>query len=181
MIMSIVMAAVLALAPTDGQLDKKEASPWQATFAAVDEPGERMVVSGVVYAADGKTPVKDVLVYAFHTDVKGYYNERNRMGNDDPRLKGTMRTGEDGRYEIDSIRPASYPGGRNPAHVHYVVTDPAGDEHRFELLFEDDELITSRMRSRAEAGNFYIIRPIEKDDDGVWHCRADLILTSYES
>jgi protocatechuate 3,4-dioxygenase beta subunit len=89
-----------------------------------------------------------------------------------------MRTDERGRYEFRSIRPAPYPGGGVPAHVHYVVTARDGDdEQHFELVFDDDPLVSDRVRRQAKEGNFWVVRPIAKDDDGVWRVTADLVLS----
>ena len=38
------------------------------TLADFNEPGPKMIVSGIVYQRDGKTPAKDVVIYFYHTD-----------------------------------------------------------------------------------------------------------------
>ncbi|MBF8248477.1 MAG: hypothetical protein HW374_1277, partial [Bacteroidetes bacterium] len=47
---------------------------WKAVITSKDEPGETMIVSGRVFAPDGKTPVEGISVHVYHTDAKGYYN-----------------------------------------------------------------------------------------------------------
>src|ERR1700758_3522052 len=43
-------------------------------IAPPGEPGERLVVSGHVFAPDGVTPVPNVFVYAYQTDATGEYH-----------------------------------------------------------------------------------------------------------
>ena len=41
---------------------------WIDTLPDFNEPGPKMVISGVIYKADGKTPAPDVVLYVYHTD-----------------------------------------------------------------------------------------------------------------
>lgn len=153
----------------------KEGPDWEIKICDESEPGTRMVISGVVYDQDGETPLPGVTVYVYHTDNRGHYT---REGNDNrhPRLKGTMGTHTAGEYRFETIRPAPYPGGGIPAHVHYVVIPPEGAPQYFELLFEGDPAITERLRQRAAAGDFYHITALEKDDDGILRGYFDIHL-----
>ena len=47
----------------------------RAQIVKDDEPGERLTVSGQVFAPDGKTPAPGVIIYAYNTDAQGYYGE----------------------------------------------------------------------------------------------------------
>lgn len=139
------------------------------------EPGQRLVVDGQVLTREGKT-VPDAEVYVYHTDARGYYSasgqdERN------PKLKGRLRTDARGRYSFRSIRPAPYPGGGPPAHVHYEVTIKPGDVQRFELVFDGDARLTPEIRTQAAARDFYAICKPTTDGDGTQRCRdANLFL-----
>src|SRR5688500_12142242 len=77
-----------------------------------DEPGRRLTVTGAVIDRRTQTPIPGVTIYAYHTDSAGHYSE---TGPTHPRLCGILRTGDDGRYRIETIIPGSYPGGGNPA------------------------------------------------------------------
>jgi Dioxygenase len=89
----------------------------------------------------------------------------------------TLRTDASGRYELRTIRPAPYPGGGVPAHIHYVVEGAGYPEQRFELHFEGDPYLSERMQaSSREAGRFGSIRPVEVGDDGVSRVTFDLRL-----
>ena len=133
----------------------------EAVLAPAGEPGERLRVEGLVFAPDGTTPVEGAIVYAYQTDATGRYSTPPART---PRLRGFMKTDRDGRFFYDTIRPGSYPGGRNPAHVHHQVWG-AGYPAQWasDLLFDDDPLVTESERRRSEAlGRFSFVKPVGK-------------------
>lgn len=123
-------------------------SPSRITIADSAEPGTRLVVSGRVMGADNK-PVPGASIYVYHTDNKGEYVPGSNAGMDQPRLHGYLRSDAQGRYAFTTIRPASYPGSRIPAHVHFEIV-PSGHPSRiYEIMFEGDPFITSQIRVQA--------------------------------
>ncbi len=148
---------------------------WSATLTSPGEPGEALHVTGTVYGPDGTTPASGVDVYAYHTDAEGVYSETN--DNTHPRLKATVRTGTDGRYELRTIKPAPYPGGGIPAHIHYRISGGGFPAQGAELNFEGDPQLSAHAKARAaRRGRFGSIRPLEKGADGVWRVVFDLKL-----
>ncbi len=146
--------------------------------ASLAEPGERLEVRGVVYAADGRTPVADASVYVYQTDARGYYRPDDAMGNRDPRLYALLRTDAQGRYSYRSIRPASYPGTRVPQHIHYEVTAEGHGSRIFEIVFEDDPFVTDSVREQAaRPGSFYALRRVERGESGPGRVTQDVVLT----
>jgi protocatechuate 3,4-dioxygenase beta subunit len=148
-----------------------------AVLAGPEEPGERLVVTGTVFAPDGVTPAPGVFLYVYNTDATGRYNSERGLP---PRLHGWMKTGPDGRYEYRTIKPASYPGSRIPAHVHTqlwggVYPPQSGPE----LNFEGDPFLSAAEKERSERlGRFAFIRPLRKDASGVWRVEQDIRLKS---
>ena len=151
-----------------------DAGSAAAVLAARDEPGERLFVTGTVYAADGRTPVAGVALYAYHTDARGLYTATG-MDSRNPRLKARVVTGKDGRYSLDTIRPASYPGRPVPAHIHYVVTAPGGKDQHLEVVFEGDPFVDAAVRARQAPNGFYLVRPLVRSGAG-WKVTADIVL-----
>lgn len=148
---------------------------WRIVVVSDDEPGEPMVVSGTVYASDGKTPMPGVEIYVYHTDAEGYYRKGTNSSSN-PRLKGTMITNAEGKYEYRTIKPAPYPGGGNPAHVHYVIKAKGGREHYAELQFEGDRWLRNhgKLTEEQRRDTFADVRPFVKDEKGVWQVRKDV-------
>lgn len=137
----------------------------EARLAPEGEPGEPLRVEGLLFAPDGVTPASGVVVYAYQTDATGLYSHRR---GEPPRLRGWMRTDGNGRFSYRTIRPAPYPGGRIPAHVHHQLWGggypPQGSEA---LLFDDDPLVDASERKRSNAlGPFAFVRKVETGPEG---------------
>jgi protocatechuate 3,4-dioxygenase beta subunit len=145
----------------------------RADIAGPDEPGERLVISGRVFAPDGETPVAEITVYAYHTDATGHYTKSGSIR--PPRVQGWAKTDAEGRFEFHTIRPAAYPGRSIPAHVHFILWG-AGYPRQWvdELRFEGDPFVTSRMLAEAaSAGKFAAVRPLQRGADGALHCTVN--------
>jgi protocatechuate 3,4-dioxygenase beta subunit len=150
-------------------------------IAPEDEPGERIILKGRVFEPDGVTPAGDVLLYAYHTDITGIYRKdggETGNGRRHGALRGWLRTDDQGRYEIRTIKPGTYPSRSEPAHVHITLTPPARPEQWADsTLFEGDTLISDEERARDEdAGRFGRIVTLAPGPDGVLTAERDLLL-----
>ncbi len=148
-------------------------------LAGPDEPGVRLVLTGVVRDARGR-PLPGVLVYAYHTNAAGrYVPVPNPRGNErrHGHLRGWLRTGPDGQYRVETIRPGPYPGRPDPQHVHLTVQAPGADEAWIdEVVFDDDPRVTPAWRARQQGrGGTGLTHPT-RDAHGVWHVRRDIHL-----
>lgn len=143
------------------------------------EPGERMEISGFVYRVDGRTPAPGVILYLWQTNAQGLYVpgpcQRGAAASHGS-LRGWLRSGSRGEYAFSTIRPAPYPQGDLPAHVHVVVKEPDRNEYYLDdFLFDDDPLLTAAKRAVLEnRGGSGIMRL--KKDNGRWLGRRDLVL-----
>lgn len=148
-----------------------------ANIADEREPGDRLVVTGTVFHKDKKTPYRDRVLYFYQTDITGRYN-RTDGSYRAPRLFGWLRTDRNGRYEIRTIKPGSYPRGTTPAHIH--VTVQLGDSRTKWLdsfLFEDDPHLNGEERSQPKIlGTFSPVLRTTKDKDGVLHAVRDIVI-----
>jgi protocatechuate 3,4-dioxygenase beta subunit len=140
------------------------------------DTGDKMIISGTVFAPDGKTPAPNVLIYLYHTDIYGYYgrNGEHRHG----RYRGWMLTDSQGRYEFQTIKPAPYPENRFAAHIHTTITTKNLKEDWIDsYLFEGDALISARERQDAgKKGGFNPIVQLEKGVNGIWTAKRDIQL-----
>lgn len=150
------------------------------TIASPAEPGTRLVLEGTVFQPDGKSPAAEVLLYAYHTNARGYYAHaegttgQGRWHGD---LRGWLRTGPGGRYRIETIRPAPYPDRSIPAHIHMHVMVQGGRERYIDdVVFDDDPLVTAGYgRGAPNIGGSGLVH-LERDASGVLHGRRDIIL-----
>lgn len=151
-----------------------------ARIAPLGEPGAPMIIRGRVTTASG-SPAPGIVVYAYQTDARGVYPTPNGFAgaaSRHGRLRGWARTGPDGDYRFDTIRPAPYPGEQLPAHVHLHVIEPGRQTYYIDdLMFDDDPLLTQAARERLTLGRGGngIMRPIQ-DANGVWQARRDIVL-----
>ena len=148
---------------------------WQTQIARSDEPGEPLVVSGRVFAPDGRTPASGVTVYAYNTDAQGYYGENHKEY--PPRIYGWMKTDPAGRFELRTIRPGHYPDMRIPAHIHFSLWG-AGYPPQWaeELRFQGDPYLTEAVAAEdAQRGPFRTIQPLVRDG-GLWRCEIKIRL-----
>jgi protocatechuate 3,4-dioxygenase beta subunit len=144
-----------------------------ARIAPIGEPGTALVIHGRVFKDDGQTPLAGAVVFAYHTDRHGLYDEPGTVHS--WRLKGWAKTDADGRFQFSTIRPGPYPGERIAAHVHFTLMPAEGGRfHAGELLFAGDPALTPRQKDHsASAGTFAEIRPVRRDG-GAEHVEINL-------
>jgi protocatechuate 3,4-dioxygenase beta subunit len=172
----LALSAPLAFARDPSRIAPATA-PSSGEVAPAGEPGERLEVKGVVYAADGRTPAAKASLYVYQTDARGHYRPDDAMGNQNPRLMLLLRADAAGRYSFRTIRPGSYPGTRVPQHIHYEVGAPGHATRIFEIVFEQDPLVTDEIRSQAaQPGSIFSIRRIEAGPGGVGQVTQDVVL-----
>jgi len=147
--------------------------PEHVVLISEDEPGQTLIVHGRVFAPDGVTPVAGVRLDVHHTDSKGYYcqlpsPERDRAlprdnCPDSPphsaRIRGSLTTDAQGRFEFHTIMPGAYPNGRNPAHIHFQASG-AGYPSRWphDLNFVGDPFLPeSEVAAQGALGKFHFV------------------------
>lgn len=160
-----------------GAIDAPENVSWKTVLSKDADRGEKMLISGTVFEADGKTPAPDVLIYLYHTDIEGYYG-RGGGEHKHGRYRGWLLTDAKGRYEFQTIKPAPYPENRFAAHIHTTVTTKDLREDWIDnYLFEGDALISARERQDAgKKGGFNPILKLEKGSGGIWRATRDIQL-----
>lgn len=134
------------------------------------EEGQKLLVTGVVYNLDGKTPASDVIIYYWQTDHNGYYSPKEGMDEKAKRhghIRGWVKTDDNGKYSIYTVRPAPYPNSDIPAHIHTSIKEPdiANEYYIDEFVFDDDRLLTTEKRSALEnRGGSGVLRVLISDE-----------------
>jgi protocatechuate 3,4-dioxygenase, beta subunit len=95
--------------------------------------GEPLVVTGIV-RGDDCAPLPGATINAWQTNGKGHYGPRRGDRDLCCYLAGTVRTGKDGRYTLDTVMPRGYDGG--PAHIHMQAGHPDARGVTTELVLE---------------------------------------------
>jgi protocatechuate 3,4-dioxygenase beta subunit len=153
---------------------------WQTAITGSNEPGEPLQMSGIIFHRDGKRPAPNVILYVYQTDAKGYYSRApNETSNTrrHGRLRGWMKTNANGEYSFRTIKPAPYPNGKIPAHIHPIVKEPDKNEYYLdEYRFDDDPLLTPLERSRSENRGGSGIIKLTRNNEGIWVGKRDIVL-----
>jgi protocatechuate 3,4-dioxygenase, beta subunit len=151
---------------------------WKTVIPPDKEAGEPLVISGKVFQPDGVTPAEGMVLWVYHTDATGYYNEKDDASH--PRLKGWMKIGADGKYEFRTIKPGGYPHRPEPAHIHAHIYGPGYSERSIEdYWFEGDSRINENALKKAtgpEGHPFVVVIALKRDGDGVWRGVRDIKL-----
>lgn len=148
-----------------------------AMLAPANEPGERVIITGTMFRADGKTPYVGLVMYLYQTDARGLYHNADR-NQQRPRLRGWVKTNTRGRYTIHTIKPGSYPGSRNPAHIHAIVRPP-GEQGKWidDFLFDGDPYLREQdVRRYANKGSFSCIVKMTKEQDGTLRGERNIVV-----
>ena len=95
----------------------KAGAPLRSSLVEPGAATERLVLAGRVLSRDCK-PIADASLDFWHADEKGEYD------NDGYRYRGRGATDGEGRYRLETILPALYPG--RPRHIHVKVQAPSG-------------------------------------------------------
>lgn len=136
-------------------------APERAGVARIDlDPDEDagpLVIRGRISGTDGK-PVEGALIECWHANSKGFYSHFDPTGaQSDFNLRGSVRTGADGKYEFRTLMPVGYGcppqgstqqllnalgrHGNRPAHVHFFVTSDKTRKLTTQINIEGDPLI----------------------------------------
>ncbi len=123
------------------------------------EAGPKLMISGIIYKMDGKTPAANTVLYIYHTDQTGHYSKKGNekgWGKRHGYIRGWVKTNEKGEYKFYTLRPVAYPGNNIPAHIHAIIKEEDKNEYWIDdFLFDNDPLLTTAERKKQEnrAGN----------------------------
>jgi catechol 1,2-dioxygenase len=134
-------------------------APFQAKLIGDNEPGERLMLSGTVLSSDCRTPLPRTLIEIWQADHTGQYDKKKPGDFSEPpppfHLRGMLLTDANGRYEIETIIPGSYPippgmpglekyGGLTRArHIHIKVLPALHVPLTTQLYFKGDPNLAS--------------------------------------
>ncbi|MBD0288939.1 MAG: hypothetical protein ICV79_26470, partial [Flavisolibacter sp.] len=141
------------------------------TLPDFGEAGPKLMITGIVYHIDGRTPAKDVVIYIYHTDQTGHYSIKGGeigWGRRHGYIRGWVKTDKEGRYTFYTLRPAAYPGRRDPQHIHVTVKEPDKNEYWIdEFVFADDPLLQQSSQRMEQRGGSGIVQVVNKNGIGV--------------
>ncbi len=165
LLVAVVAAMMAMVSAAEQRLSDVADAPAKlsanARIAPIGEPGQPLVLSGVVVEPDGRTPAAGVVVYAYHTDANGFYRrvgETRDAGEEQPRLRGWARTDRNGHFEFTTIMPGHYPNRTSPAHLHMHVWGGREPRQWFMVEFAGDPLLPKQHFTDNTAEYLYVVR-----------------------
>jgi protocatechuate 3,4-dioxygenase beta subunit len=158
--------------PRFRKLIRQNAQSPRATIVTRQEPGQPLLVHGRVLDSDNR-PVRGAVVYVYQTSSNGWYSDRaahveaHEGDRKHARLFGYMKTDDDGRFELRTIRPAGYPNSDLPSHIHVEIEPKTINLGNLvtEIQFDDDPRLTAEWRKRSRQEGFRIVKTT-KDSAG---------------
>jgi len=106
----------------------KPNTPMRASLLEPGMPGTKLVIEGSVLTT-GCKPVPRAMLDFWQADATGRYD------NGGYRLRGHQLTDESGRYRLETIVPAEYPG--RTRHIHVKIQAPGQPALTTQLYFPD--------------------------------------------
>jgi protocatechuate 3,4-dioxygenase beta subunit len=146
-----------------------------AEAAAAARRGQRLVVSGTVYAADCTTTLAGATLQVWQTDADGVYGPGHGTANITCcYLQGMLRPDARGRYEFTTVKPGHYQGEADapPAHIHFDVRHPGAGGLMTELLFEGDPNVIPG----TQQGHVARLTTVAGSDPPLLRARFDIVL-----
>jgi len=132
----------------------KAGAPVRDTLVEPGTATERLVLTGRVLSRDCKPVVNGSLDF-WHADEKGEYDNAGF------RYRGRMATDREGRFRLETILPALYPG--RPRHIHVKVQGGSGGR-----------VLTTQLYFREEHAGATSVRTEKRD--GVLYAAFDFVL-----
>lgn len=131
------------------------------TSSGWNQNGQKILITGIVYQIDGKTPASNVLIYYYHTNTDGKYIHKpeesrsmspNELGQTHGYIRGWVKTDSLGKYFIYTVRPGVYPTKDAPAHIHVTIKEPNDINEYYidDFVFDDDKLVNTSYRTKME-------------------------------
>jgi len=153
---------------------------WIDTLPDYTEDGPKMEISGTIYQRDGKTPAANVILYVYHTNQRGHYptkGDEQGWAKRHGYIRGWIKTDASGKYKFYTLKPAAYPGRKDPAHIHATLKEPTVNEYWIdEYLFEDDPRLTQEERGAQKKRGGAGILKLTKNSNGILMAQRDIIL-----
>ena len=146
-------------------------------LATADEPGTRLILSGIARSLDCTSVIPNMLIDVWHANDAGAYD------NSGFNLRGKIYTNDVGFYQIETILPGKYLNGASyrPRHIHFRLTPPGGAMRITQLYFEGDTDIPADAAASVSSGTYDAssrIIPIALNSEGKYEGTWDIFLNN---
>ncbi len=130
-----------------------------------ESKNEKLMITGIIYKSDGKTPAKDVILYISQPDENGDYELKKHNNKRYVNHRGWVKTDADGRYTFYTFIPGNFLNNRELKHIHPTIKESGKPEYELDaFLFDNDPFLSKSCRKRlAKKGIDNILKPEKKE------------------
>jgi catechol 1,2-dioxygenase len=155
-----------------------------------DEPGDRLLLTGVVRSTTGK-PLAGAVLDLWQADATGRYSHFD-PGPPEWNLRGRVSTGDDGGFTVETVVPAAYdiPGEphtarvlellglepHRPAHIHVRLDADGHAPLTTQVYFAGDPWLDHDVVGGARPSLVTKLEPADGADSPAYSCRFDFTL-----
>ena len=125
--------------------------PSDNQLAPANEPGTRLIISGVVRTLDCSQVIPNAEIDIWHADASGAYDNTGGY-----HLRGKTTSNSQGVYIFETIQPGKYLNGNQyrPSHIHIKVTAPGFSTLTTQIYFTGDTDIPNAAAASVSSGTY---------------------------
>lgn len=147
--------------------------PMRSNLIPQGATAPTMHLTGTIYQTDRKTPLADVLIESWQCDENEIYDNIS----DAYILRGSVKTGKDGKYAFKTIVPVPYKDGSGwrPAHIHLRISSKSHQDLITQIYFAGDPHI-AKDSAAASPQSINRILSIKKNVAGEQSINFDVVM-----
>ncbi len=144
-------------------------------LAASNEPGTRLIISGVVRTLNCSLVIPNTLIDIWHADNSGAYDNTGFT------LRGKTYSNAQGFYVFETIIPGKYLNGNQfrPSHIHFKITPPGFATRITQIYWQGDTDIPADAAASVTSGTYdatHRIIHLTQNTQGVYEGTWDIIV-----
>ncbi|MEB2783440.1 intradiol ring-cleavage dioxygenase [Algoriphagus persicinus] len=149
------------------------------TLPLFSENEPKLKITGRVFQRDGKTPISDVIIYIYHTNMAGIYQTQGNEKGWAKRhgfIRGWVKTDDEGNYSFYTFRPGAYSSRDEPEHIHITIKESGKTAYYLDdFVFADDPLLTKERKENLDnRGGSGVMTPML--ENGILTIHRNLVL-----
>jgi protocatechuate 3,4-dioxygenase beta subunit len=124
-------------------------SPERNNLVIANQPGDKLVLRGIIRHADCKTPYQSAKIELWHCSSEGVYDNES----DAFLYRGTTYCDDNGKYEFTTQLPVPYSVGPTeirPAHFHLMISASGYQNLVTQLYFKGDPYLDKDLSSAGK-------------------------------
>lgn len=136
--------------------------------------GDQLVIYGQVIDQATDEPIDDAELFFYQADEHGEYNSVLLGMPSFAKIRGSLHTGKNGCFKLETIVPGNYPDQQDGKHIHVIADAKGYEKWKFEFLFKG--WINESTLAGIEINGDAIILDLKDKDRDQWIVEAVIAL-----